>query len=471
MACRAGPLKEYISAGPSQASPVLSQARWVISRFAEAGTPGWTVPGDGELGEHFDAQFLRRLPPETLVRTLTGVLPRVHAELVTMLDTPLRLRGQIGGLQLEAAVAADPPHRLTGLRLFPLGERVTDPRVAAPSTRTSGEVPAAAEESFAELGLPGLVLAGAPGGARAGDGSGWVAARGWASLAGASPRGASPEEASLDGSVPLTPDHRFPAYSVTKLITATVVLRLAADGRIGLDDPARAHLHTVRLADETVTVRDLLTHTAGVPNPGEMFADCVPDLVTLVGPVVASAGPRGTFSYSNGGYALLGQLIADVTGGTYPEAAARMVLGPLGMSGSWFPASWPGAGAVTGYHLAGDGSFETVPARICTVPAAGGPWTTAADLVRFGLSWASLLPAGLAREALRPQVDRDSTGARMGLGWLLNEPKGVGGHAGGGPGAAASLIIRLGTGQPSVALANRLVPIEPVNARLIRPVA
>jgi CubicO group peptidase (beta-lactamase class C family) len=271
--------------------------------------------------------------------------------------------------------------------------------------------------------------------------------------------------------VPLTPDHRFPAYSVTKLITATVVLRLAAGGRIGLDDPACAYLHTVRPADETVTVRDLLTHTAGVASPGEMFADRVPDLVTLVSPVVAAAGPRGTFSYSNGGYALLGQLIADVTGGTYPEVAARMVLGPLGMSGSWFPARWPDTGAVTGYHLAGDGSFETAPARICTVPAAGGLWTNAADLVRFGLPWASLLPAGLAREALRPQVDRDATGARMGLGWLLNEPKGVGGHAGEGPGAAASLIIRLGTGQPSVALANRLVPIEPVNARLVRSIA
>ena len=442
----------------------------MISRFGEAGTPGWTVPDDSELDEHFDARFLRLVPPETLVRTLTGVLPGLRAELVTTLETPLRLRGQIGGMQLEAVVAADAPHRLTGLRLFPLGERVTDPRVAAPSTRTSGAVPAAAaavaEESFAELGLPGLVLAGAPGGARAGDGSGWVAARGWASLG-----GASLEEAGLDGSVPLTPDHRFPAYSVTKLITATVVLRLAAEGQIGLDDPAGSHLHTVRPADETVTVRDLLTHTAGVANPGEMFADHVPGLVTLVGPVVASAGPRGTFSYSNGGYALLGQLIADVTGGTYPEAATRMVLGPLGMSGSWFPARWPDTAAVTGYHLAGDGSFERAPARICTLPAAGGLWTTAADLVRFGLSWASLLPAGLAREALRPQADRDSTGARMGLGWLLNEPKGVSGHAGGGPGAAASLIIRLGTGQPSVALANRLVPIEPVNARLVLPTA
>ena len=455
-------LKEYISAGTGRGSPVLAQASWLISRFAEAGNRGWRVPGDEELREHFDDRFLRLVPPETLVRTLTGVASRLCEELVITLVTPRQLRAQIGGMQLEAAAEADPPHRLTGLRLYPLGERVTDARVAAPSTRTSGEVPSAAvavaEESLAELGLPGLVLAGAPGGAGPGDGTGWVAARGWASLEGASPEAL------------LRPGHRFPAYSVTKLITATAVLRLAADGRIGLDDPACAHLRTVRPADDAVTIRDLLTHTAGLDSPGELFADRVPDLVTLTGPVVQAAGPRGAFSYSNGGYALLGQLIAEVTGSSYPEAATGLVLGPLGMGGSSFPATWPATGAVTGYRLAGDGSFEPAPAKVCTLPAAGGLWTTAADLVRFGLSWASLLPAALAGEALRPQVDRDSTGAQMGLGWLLNEPKDVCGHAGGGPGAASSLIIRRSTGQPSVALANRLVPVEPVNARLVRPV-
>jgi CubicO group peptidase (beta-lactamase class C family) len=486
-------LKEYISAGTGHGSPVLAQARWVISRFGAAETPGWQVPGADELREHFDDRFLRLIPPETLVRTLTGVVSRLREELVITLETPLRLRAQIGGMQLEAAAEAGPPHRLTGLRLYPLGERVTDPRVRTPSARTSGAVPpaaaAVAEESVAELGLPGLVLAGAPAGARPGDGTGWVAARGWARLEsaradGASPEqasraGASPGEASRDGASPgeaspealLDPGHRFPAYSVTKLITATVVLRLAADGRIGLDDPANAHLRAVRLGDDAVTVRELLTHTAGLSSPGELFAEDVPELVTLTGPLVPRSGPRGTFSYSNGGYGLLGQLIADVTGETYPEAAARLVLAPLGMSGASFPASWPSAGAVTGYRLAGDGLFEPAPARVCILPAAGGLWATAADLVRFGLSWASLLPAALAREALRPHATRDSTGAQMGLGWLLNEPKDVCGHAGVGPGAASSLIIRMSTGQPSVALANRLVPIEPANARLLRPVA
>jgi hypothetical protein len=180
-----GALKEYISAGTG-GSPVLAQVRWVISRFGGAGTPGWMVPGDDELHEYFDDHFLRLVPPETLARTLTGVVSRLREELVISLETPLRLRARIGGMQLEAAAAADPPHRLTGLRLYQLGERVTDPRVASPSTRTSGQVPAAAaavaEESVAALGLPGLVLAGAPAGAGPDEGAGWVAARGWASL-------------------------------------------------------------------------------------------------------------------------------------------------------------------------------------------------------------------------------------------------------------------------------------------------
>jgi CubicO group peptidase (beta-lactamase class C family) len=178
-----------------------------------------------------------------------------------------------------------------------------------------------------------------------------------------------------------------------------------------------------------------------------------------------------TFAYSHGGYAALGQLIADVTGSPYPDAVAQLVTGPAGMTSSSFPERWPGTAAVTGYRLADNGRFETAPAEICTLPAAGGLWATAADLVQFGRTWRSLLPGELAREALRPHAAQDTGGAaQMGLGWLVNPAKDVGGHTGGGPGAAASLIVRLSSGQVGLAMANRLVPIEPINARLIRPI-
>jgi CubicO group peptidase (beta-lactamase class C family) len=446
-------LKEFVSAQAGQPGPALSQVRWVLARFAGAGGPAWAAPGEEELRAHFSGHFLTVVRPAELTGTLTQVATQLGGELSISRETPLSVRGQLDGLAVEAAAEADPPHRLTTLRMYPLSARVRDPRTAAPGHRTSGAVPAAAAavagESFAEFGLPGLVLAGAD---PAGE---WSVAWGWADL---------------DRDETLHFGHRFPAYSITKLITATAILRLAADGRISLDDPANRHLRTVRLADGTVTVRELLSHTGGVASPDELFGSRVPGLAELTGPVLACPGPRGTFRYSNGGYAALGQLISDIAERPYPEAATSLVLEPLGMTSSAFPERWPGRGAITGYRLAEDGTFEPVPAQACTIPAAGGLWSTAADLVRFGHGWTGLLPSALAREALRPHADRDPAGAQIGLGWLLHRPKDLCGHAGGGPGAASSLLSRLSDGQTSVVMANRLVPIEPVNARLARPV-
>jgi CubicO group peptidase (beta-lactamase class C family) len=245
------------------------------------------------------------------------------------------------------------------------------------------------------------------------------------------------------------------------------VLRLVAAGELSLVDPANRYLRTVRLDDDTITVRALLTHTGGVDSPETLFADRVPELVSLVGPRLACTGPRETFAYSNGGYAILGQLIADVTGSPYEQAATSLVLQPLGMSGSSFPMTWPGADAVTEYQVTPEGLLEPAPPLMVTLVAAGGLWATASDLVRFGLGWASLLPAELAREALRPHAEREVRGAHIGLGWLIHESQGICGHAGGGLSGASSLLVRMGTGQVSVALVNRMVPAEPVNARLL----
>jgi CubicO group peptidase (beta-lactamase class C family) len=458
-------LKEHIeAAGP--ASHALTQVRWVMSRFAGAGTPHWSPPDEQELREHFDDGQLSQLPPDTWTGVLSSVAEHLRKEdLADVRAEPLHLRARVADLRVEAATAADPPYRLRKLLLYPLETKVTDPRVAAPPTRTAGAVPAAAAavaaDSFAELGLVGLVVAGATG-----AGPVWVTARGWAGL---------------DQGEALLPEHRFPAYAVTKLVTATAVLRLAADRRVRLDEPANTYLRTIRLADDAVTVRELLSHTGGVDSPASMFADRVPDLVSVTGPVAACGGQRGTFAYGNGGYALLGQLIADVTGSRYEDAATRMVLEPLGMSSSWFPHSWPATNAVTGHRRTDGGMFEPAPAQVPTMPAAAGLWTTAGDLARFGVGWSTLLPDPLAREALRPQADRDDYGGQAGLGWMLMLPKDVAGHPGGGPGFATSLIIRPGLirpgpagsggGQTWVVLTNRQVLVEAVNERLALPIA
>ncbi len=432
------------------------QLNWLMSRFADAGGPAWTAPTDEELHEHFTDRFLSVITPERLVRTLSGRAEQLRDEVVFTSVEPLRVRAQAGGMQFEAAVDPAEPHRVCGLRIYPIGGRVTDGRVAAPSTATFGEPPAAvlevADQAFDELGLVGLVLS-------AGDGSlsqaePWVVARGWADL---------------EPADPLRPVHRFPAYSITKLITATTVLRLVADGMVDLDRPANEYLDTVRLADDEVTVEDLLSHQGGIGAGFGMFAERVPDLADLAGPVLESEGPRGEFRYSNAGYAALGQLVADLAGQSYAEVATRLVLQPLGMTTSFFPSSWPGPSAdtVTGYALADDGTFEPAGELVCTVPAAGGLWATAADLVRFGVSWASVLPGELAHAALTPHCSRPG-GVQVGLGWHINVASNLAGHPGGGIGGATSLVVALDCGQAHVAMTNRRVPAEPVNGRVIR---
>jgi CubicO group peptidase (beta-lactamase class C family) len=449
-------LKELIDSRLAQLGrPAFTQLRWVISRFDGADGPGWTAPADDELREHFTDDFLGQDTSSRLVAVLTHRAARLREELVVTQDAPLYARARVGGIQFEADAEPEPPHRLKAFRAILVGSQVTDGRVAAPPTQSSGAVPSAAAETaaagFGELGLAGLALAGgAPGEAD------WAIARGWADL---------------DRAEPLRPGHRFPAYNITSLITATAVLRLAADDRIRLDDPVNDHLRTVRLADGAVTIRELLSYSGGVddPAPGSGYADAVTALASLYGPVLPCSGPRGTARPSHhGNYAALGQLIADVTGSDYAEAAARLVLDPLGMTGSTFPASWPhdDPDAVTGYELQPDGTFLPDLDDVAAIPAAAGMWTTAADLVTFGTSWSSLLPDGLVGEALRPQAAQTLRPGQAGLGWRLSTARGIAYQDGLGPGGSSSLIVRPGDSRAYVTLTNRKVLVTALNIRV-----
>lgn len=450
-------LKQFIAGPAAAGNPALAHLRWVAARFSGAGSPGWAPPGEDELREHFDGQFLTAVPPGRLITMLTSAVRAFRGEVVVTGQTTHAVRVRVGSLDVTAAAAPDPPHQLTGLRALALGGMAADPRTAAPAPRrTSGEVPGWAEDAAdavaAELGLPGVVLAGgSPGGAP------WAVAAGWADL---------------DRGEALKPSHRLPASGVSSLVTALAVLRLVAAGQVGLDDPANDYLHTVRLADDTVTVRELLTSTGGVDSPdgSVLLADQVPDLAAVTGPVIACGGPRGVVRPSNGGAAALGQLLADVTALPVTAAAARLVLLPAGMNESWFPPTAaelePGAVSLYGMGLAG--LFVPVPAKVCTLPAAGGLWATAGDLVRLGTGWASLLPAELARDALAAAGEGGGEEPGSGLGWYFTSRGDVALSCGALPGSTASLLMRIRDGQVLAALATRLVPSGLIHARVLR---
>jgi len=76
-----------------------------------------------------------------------------------------------------------------------------------------------------------------------------------------------------------------------------------------------------------------------------------------------------------------------------------------------------GRDAVTGYNANPDGTFTPVPAVMCTIPATGGLWVPAADMVWLGTSWSGLLPAELAREAVTPQTVPSTRSAAWSTRW------------------------------------------------------
>jgi hypothetical protein len=114
------------------------------------------------------------------------------------------------------------------------------------------------------------------------------------------------------------------------------------------------------------------------------------------------------------------------------------------------------------------GAFEPVPATVCVLQAAGGLWATAADLVRLGTGWSSLLPAALAREAVTPQAAPEHGEGYAGLGWLIRPRGDTALMSGVGPDGIASLTIRIRDNRTHLIAASRPVLLESVDDRLLR---
>jgi CubicO group peptidase (beta-lactamase class C family) len=181
--------------------------------------------------------------------------------------------------------------------------------------------------------------------------------------------------------------------SISKSVTAWGVLSLYDQGLIDLDAPAGAYLKNFSLPPsdfpvEEITVRRLLSHTAGLPL-GDVFTiysptEEMPSLQEkLTQEVVLARHPGTAFSYSNTGYNLLELLIEEVTGRDFAEYMETEILRPLGMENSSF--NWSAAltpAPPTGYGL--DGS--AVPAYVYPEKASGGLFATAEDIARFLLA-------------------------------------------------------------------------------------
>ena len=244
---------------------------------------------------------------------------------------------------------------------------------------------------------------------------------------------------SIDGSR-VSPDTLFQAGSISKAVTAFAVLSLVQAGRLDLDTDVNQYLKGWKIpasqftAGRAVTLRTLLTHTAGVTVhgfDGYPSGKRLPTLLQILNgappanspPIVVDTRPGTLWRYSGGGYVIIQMILQDVTGKPFAQFMQKEVLNRLGMSHSTFAQPLPTAlkpYAAQPYDEKGmgySGGAYTYPEM-----AAAGLWTTPSDLAKFVLSIQASLadkPEGILQKATVEEMLKRGGLGNWGLGLQL----------------------------------------------------
>ena len=187
----------------------------------------------------------------------------------------------------------------------------------------------------------------------------------------------------------------FRIASMTKSFTAAAILQLRDAGKLALDDPVERHVPELRglrapTADAPrITIRDLLTHSAGFPedNPwgDQQLAATEGEFSAMLrAGIPFSTAPGTAYEYSNYGFAILGRVVANVSGLPYARYLRERILLPLGMRGTTLEArDVPPARLAYGYRWQDDRWLLEPALPDGAFGAMGGLLTTVADLSRW----------------------------------------------------------------------------------------
>ncbi len=290
-------------------------------------------------------------------------------------------------------------------------------------------------------------------------------------------------------------DTLFQVASLSKWVTALGVMKLVEQGKLDLDAPVskyltRWHLPESQFGNDGVTVRRLLSHSAGLTDglgyggfaPGKPVQSLEDSLTHAAdaspgadGVVRVGTKPGSTFKYSGGGYTLLQLLVEEVSGRPFNDYMRAEILLPLGMIHSTYVLDPAGESRVAQFYDV-DGSIATH--YRFTALAAASLYTSAADLTRLiqiHLPGPNGEPPGrgvLKPETLRamraPQVSM--YGAEIwGLGTILYASNNAGGYVIGHDGNNAPAINTAARFDP--ASGDGIVVLETGNALLASKVA
>ncbi len=284
------------------------------------------------------------------------------------------------------------------------------------------------------------------------------------------------------------PSTRLNIASITKLLTAVAVLRLAGRGLVALDAPVSAIL-TADLPQflAPITIRQLLTHTSGLPEEAPADAEGTgAETPAHAGGWLAALDrvqlqwePGTAFGYSNAGYAVLGSVIEAAFRRPYFVAITELVLKPAGLSSTAFAdTASPGERTAIGYGYEGDD--DPVPRRpnLDAGLGRGAPYgyatSTVEDLERLidAIVARRILSGGQAEAILRGAIPMGDGGRRAGCGMFADQigSTTVSTTNGAGPGISAWLDVAPEADYLAVVLANQPKPAAHRVGRFIRSV-
>jgi CubicO group peptidase (beta-lactamase class C family) len=211
---------------------------------------------------------------------------------------------------------------------------------------------------------------------------------------------------------PMRTDSIFQIKSMTKPVTGVAVMILAEEGRLGLNDPVEKHLPefrgqwmisgkdkdgaamTVKKPSRAITIRDLMTHTSGMPEQapslplGDSYRRPLNEAVAVFSQQLLLFEPGTRWSYSNTGINTLGRIIEVVSDVPYEAFVQQRILDPLGMKDThYFPPAAKYDRIAIPYEIK-EGklvrSTEDPHVKDRRNPGpAGGLFSTAADMARF----------------------------------------------------------------------------------------
>jgi len=259
--------------------------------------------------------------------------------------------------------------------------------------------------------------------------------------------------ANVELRVPASDSTVFEIGSISKEFVAAAILMLVEEGRMGLDDTIDQYLHFLPSEWLGVTVRQLLTHTSGIPDYEEIqtyeayrFRFTPEEIIRVAHSRPMDFEPGTGYRYSNTGYFLLSLMVERLEGAPLGEVLQKRIFGPLGMTQSRMADPEeiiPHRAA--GYYVDGTGRLvNRDPTQTSSTLGAGGLVSTIHDMAKWdaALHGTGLLSAASKEAMWTPAILPDGTNTQYGFGWRTGEHQGrwMVGHNGMVAGFVASFL-------------------------------